>query len=131
MSTDELINRLEQLDERELLEEVNVRYFLSLPPELADAAFRGAILRWLNSEVLQAVLGVGAVSGVDGLVPERQISPKELYDQLRKLRFAEEYPARGHSFHDLTRELVLGYLWKKEPDFYRQVSDRAAEHFKN
>ena len=106
MATDKLISKLGELGEQELLIEVTVRYLFSLPPELADAAFRGAILRWFTPEVLQGVSGAGTVSGIEGLGSDRKASPDELCDQLRKLRFAEEYPGRGYSFHDMTRELV-------------------------
>lgn len=129
MATDKLISKLGELGEQELLIEVTVRYLFSLPPELADAAFRGAILRWFTPEVLQGVSGAGTVSGIEGLGSDRKASPDELCDQLRKLRFAEEYPGRGYSFHDMTRELVLSYLWEKERDFYRKVSAQAAGYF--
>jgi tetratricopeptide (TPR) repeat protein len=129
MNTEELISKLGKLGERELLIEATVHYLVSLPPELADAAFRSAILRWFNPKALEAVLGVGAVSGIESIAPDRKTPSKELYDQLRKLRFAEEYPGRGYSFHDLTREFVLTYLWEKDLDFYRKVSNQASTYF--
>lgn len=129
MSTQELIRKLEKLDEHALLQEVTVRYLLSLPPALADAAFRGAILRWFDPPTLEAVLGAGVLSARAIPEADQPPSPPALYAQLCQLPFAEEFPGRGYCFHDLTRERLLAYLWEKEPDFYRQVSQRAAEHF--
>lgn len=129
MVPDELASERGEMDEQVMLMEITVRNLFSLPPELADAAFRAAILRWFTPEVLQGVLGAGTVSGIESLGSTGRSSPEELYDQLRKLRFAEVYPGRGNSFHDMTRELVLAYLWKNDRNFYREVSTRAEQYF--
>jgi len=129
MSTNELINQLGAHSRRELLIDATISYLFSLAPELTDAIFRGAVLRWFNTGILGDVLGVGIVSNLQMPAPDTRMVPRELHDQLCRLPFTEEYLGRGYSFHDLTRELVLSYLWEKELDFYRKVSARAVKYF--
>jgi len=112
-----------------LLLDATISYLFSLAPKLTDAIFRGAILRWFTPDVLGSVLGVGTASNIQVAATDPGMTPQELYQQLCGLPFAEEYPGRGYSFHDLTRELVLSYLWEEERDFYRRVSDQAAKFF--
>ncbi len=102
MSSEELMNRLKRLSDRDVLVDATVRYLFSFAPEVADAAFRCAILRWFNAETLQSVLGVAAISGLDNVAQAGTTTPADLVEQLRTLKFAEEYPDRGYSFHDLT-----------------------------
>lgn len=129
MNTNGSSNQSSSSSRRELLLDATISYLFSLDPKLADAIFRSAILRWFTPDVLGSVLGVGTVSNIQVSATDPGMTPQELYAQLCALPFAEVYSGRGYSFHDLTRELVLSYLWEKERDFYRQVSDQAAKFF--
>jgi tetratricopeptide (TPR) repeat protein len=129
MNTNESNDPSKISSRQEILLESTISYLFSFAPELTDAIFRSAILRWFNPEVLEAVLGAGTISNIQASAAGTQLTPQELYQQLCGLPFAEEYPGRGYSFHDLTRELILSYLWKKELDYYAKVSDQATQHF--
>ena len=129
MSTEDLIGKLGELEGNDLLREVTVRYVFSLHPALSDAVFRCAVLRWFTPEVLEGVLGVGTISTLAERKPEQEMDNLELFEQLKNLRFAENYSGDSYSFHDITRELILDHLWKNEPDFYKKVSAQAAAYF--
>ena len=82
-------------------------------------------MRWFNAKVLD-----GIMKEDDESQPAASTSsPEILYEQLQKLPFTEEYPGRGHSFHELTRKIILKYLWEEKPDFYRQASTHAMTYF--
>ena len=104
-------------------------YLSTLAPDLADAAFRGAILRWFDAEVLGQVLGAGSVSSLGASATATGRPPDELDRRLQDLPFVEPFPGRGHSFHERTRKALLDHLWHKERVFYREVSARARDYF--
>ena len=102
----------------------------SLPPEVEDAAYRCVILHWFNEELLQAVLGPERITHLESrYTGSQKISPKDMVHRLCALPFVEEFPGRGHNFHDLTRQLLLKYLWQDEREFYRQMSLKAVQYF--
>ena len=104
-------------------------YLSSLPPDVADAAFRASILRWFDAQVLGQVLGVSCVSSLGASATAAGRPPEEIDRRLQDLPFAEPFPGHGHSFHERTRKALLDHLWHKEHDFYRAVSARARDYF--
>lgn len=129
MNVNDFLDKLKDESHKEILLESTVRYLSSLPDTLENAAYHAAILRWFNEEVLSGILKSDVSVDDEYLSSSSSPSPAQLYEQLQKLPFTEEYPGRGHSFHELTREIILDYLWKERTDFYRQVSIRAVEYF--
>ena len=124
-----LKKRLEILDGGDPFLAATLLYLSSLPADLADAAFRGAILRWFDAEVLGQVLGAGSVSSLGASVTATGRPPDELDRRLQDLPFVETFPGHGHSFHERTRKALLDHLWHKEHAFYREVSTRARDYF--
>lgn len=105
-------------------------YFASLPPAVEDAAYRAAVVHWFNVDILGALLGTESLPHLQSAL--QSATPPDvrtLYEQVQQLLFVEVYPDHGYNFHDLTREAILDYLWHEQRDYYRQVSDRAAEYF--
>ena len=56
-------------------------------------------------------------------------APPDVYPELTRLPFVEEYPGRGYNLHSLTRQTVLRHLWRDERDFYYAVSEAAVQFF--
>ena len=129
MTTEEILKKLEGKSQNEILLETTVAYLSRLPEELEDAAYKCAILRWFNVEILEEMRSVSALHGGMSIPRDSIVPTVPLYKQLKELPFIEDYPDRGYSFHDLTREVILDYLWHKEPEFYRTVSTKAKEYF--
>jgi tetratricopeptide (TPR) repeat protein len=91
----------------------------SLPPDLASLAWAGAIPHWFTPEILAA------------LRPELQPQITELYEELIKLSFVEEFPDRGYNIHELTRKLMLEHFWREKREEFITLSKKAAEYFAN
>jgi tetratricopeptide (TPR) repeat protein len=119
MNFEEYLARLKSTSHHEILRESTVTYLSNLPDPLGAAALHAAVLRWFNADVLNGILEPDPSSP----------SGEQLYEQLQKLPFAEEFAGRGHSFHERTRKNVLEYLWVEDVDFYRRVSTKAAAYF--
>lgn len=89
----------------------------SLPTELAKALWAVAIPHWFNGEILVA------------LCPDLADSADDIYLQLQELSCVEVFPDRGHNVHEMTRNQLLDRLWKDSPEYFRELSNRAAEYF--
>ncbi len=130
-SMQDLLDTLQAEQSREqFLWEITRVTLSMLPPAVEAAAYRGFILHWFNPQLLTAVMDVGRPSHLkEKEASSDEISIETIYEQLQELSFVEAYPERGHNFHDVTRDAVLAYLWREEREFYRAVSQKAAEYF--
>lgn len=127
---DDLLASLQQAHSQEqLLWEITRRSLAKLPPAVEDAAYRCAVVHWFNPDVLQAILGSERLSHMSSRPLEPAPDVASIYAQLQSLSFVEVFPERGYNFHALTREAILNYLWRKEPDFFRAVSEQAADYY--
>ncbi len=116
--TNELISRLAAAktdEERSWI--VTESLLNSLPPDLASAAWAVAIPHWFDAEILAA------------LRPELQEQATQLYDKLQTLSFVQEFQERGHNIHELTRKLMLDYLWRTDRKEFCLLSQRSADYF--
>ncbi len=102
-------------DERHWLVVENL--LASLPPELAQMAWAATVPHWFDAKILAA------------LRPELADRAERLYPDLQRLPFVEPFAGRGHNVHELTRRLVLAYLWRERRDEFVTASQRAADHF--
>jgi tetratricopeptide (TPR) repeat protein len=89
----------------------------SLSPDLASAAWAVAIPHWFDAEMLAA------------LRPELKEQATQLYDKLQTLSFVQEFQERGHNIHELTRNLMLDYLWRTDRKEFCLLSQRSADYF--
>ncbi len=85
----------------------------SLSSELQEAVWAAAVLRWFDESYLKAVLDNPAFSS---------------FEQLISLSYLEPFENRGYNIHELSRKLLQQRLWDERPDYYRQLSSRAAEY---
>lgn len=90
----------------------------SLPEDLAQMAYAAAVPHWFDAKILAA------------LRPELKDKAETLYTDLQRLPFIEPYTGRGHNVHELTRKLMLDYLWVEKRKDFIKTSRRAAEYFK-
>ena len=125
--TDELIKALGSVAGDDLLSRATILYVSALPDELRTFVHCGAILRWFDRGVLEAVLESKELVNVGRSV--RSDAVGMAYQQLQKLTFVERYPGRGYTFHELTRASLRGDLWTLDRDFYRAVSKAAFNYF--
>jgi len=114
-------------DTTDLLWVVTKAHLALLPPSVEDAAYRVAVLRWFDANLVAATLGAGEVAFMSEGVGD-SASPDDLYQALSELPFVEVFP-KGHRIHSATRELILDHLWHEDPDFLRAVSSRGAGYF--
>ncbi|MGK7876926.1 MAG: hypothetical protein AB4426_27640, partial [Xenococcaceae cyanobacterium] len=91
----------------------------SVPADLSKAAKAAAIPHWFNDKILAA------------LCPELESQAEQLYKKLQNLSFVEVFPKRGHNIHKSTRKLMLAHLWDEKPDWFRELSARAANYFES
>lgn len=89
----------------------------SLPEDVAKALWAVAIPHWFDTKVLAA------------LCPELDDDAEEIYRQLQKLSCVEIFLERGHNIHELTRNQLLKRLWQDSPQYFRDLSNRAAVYF--
>jgi tetratricopeptide (TPR) repeat protein len=117
-------------DPKEVLWDVTRDNLATLPPAVEDAAYRGAIVHWFDPPILEALVGDGRLSNLGRpFAEDERTGARLLYEQLQRLPFVEEFPGRGHSFHELTRRAVLAQLWSDEREFYKEVSAKAANFY--
>jgi hypothetical protein len=101
-----------------------------LRPETADAAYRCTLVHGFNEDIISFLMIEGEPEKIGRAFDRRQMpDPAVIYSELQKLPFIEEYPGRGHRFHDLTRQTLLDYLWREENAFYKTVSQLAVTYF--
>ena len=101
-----------------------------LSPELENAAYRCAILHWFDADSLKYLMGIGRFEKLGRNISEsKDIDAEKLYRKLQELPFIEMYSDRGHSFHDLTRDVILKKLWEEENSFFKEISLGAAQYY--
>ncbi|MCB8924634.1 MAG: NACHT domain-containing protein [Ardenticatenaceae bacterium] len=108
----ELLERLSQASsasEREVI--IFEMSLAALSAELQAAVQAAAVPHWFDVLFLDALLAAES---------------DELYDQLLRLSFVEQVPGKGYAVHERTRKLLLQQLWHNEPDYFRELSRRAA-----
>ncbi|MBE0681344.1 MAG: tetratricopeptide repeat protein [Anaerolineales bacterium] len=89
----------------------------SLPDDLQTLVYSAAIPHWFDARTLRV------------LNPELGRRINGLYSKLQKLPFVEPFEGRGHNIHELTRRLILDYLWKKQRRLYRSESQVLAKFY--
>ncbi len=89
----------------------------SLPVDLAQMAYAAAVPHWFDAKILAA------------LRPELIEKAETLYADLQRLPFIEPFSGRGHNVHELTRKLMLDYLWREKREEYVELSKRAVIFF--
>lgn len=89
----------------------------SLPEDLQTLVFSAAIPHWFDAKLLRT------------LHPELGRRINSLYSKLQKLPFVEPYEGRGYNIHELTRRLILEYLWKKQRHLYRFKSQSLVKFY--
>ncbi|MBE9003969.1 hypothetical protein NIES593_17770 [Hydrococcus rivularis NIES-593] len=115
-----LFSRLQEAKtEAEQIWVITESFLNKLSPELLSVAWAAVIPHWFNPEVLAA------------LRPELQSQIAELYSELLNLPFIEVFPKRGYDIHEVTRKVMLEYLWREYQDEFYILSARAAEYFSN
>lgn len=109
-----LIERLSQASSAAEREAIVLEMGLSaLSDELQAAVRAAAVPHWFDALFLDALL---------------EAESDELYDQLLMLSFVEQVPGKGYAIHERTRKLLLQRLWQNEPDYFRELSRRAASY---
>jgi len=126
-NTDELIKALQSAAGDDLHSRATNLYVSALPDDLRAIVHCGAILRWFDQAVLEAVLKSKELGEAGWLFSAEAIDTA--YEQLQRLTFVEPYPGRGYTFHELTRASIRGVLWTKDRDFYLAVSRAALNYF--
>jgi hypothetical protein len=115
----DLLSRLQTInspEERAWL--VTLDLLQNLPSDLQSAAWAAAVPHWFNDEILSALLE----RSVTDCVP--------LYARLQRLPFVESYEARrACNVHEMTRTMMLNYLWRERLEDYLTLSTRAAGYF--
>ena len=86
----------------------------ALSPQLQAVITAAAIPHWFNFTLLTVLVG--------------DETADLYYDPLLDLDFIEEIPGRGYAIHEATRTLLLNRLWHTEPDHFRALSGRIADH---
>ncbi|MCI0617666.1 hypothetical protein L0244_32230, partial [bacterium] len=120
ISERDFLRRLEQAKtEDEKIWLATKRLIDSLPEDLQRLVYSAAIPHWFDSKILRA------------LHPELGRRIKRLYSKLQMLPFVEPFEGRGHNIHELTRRLILDYLWRKQKRTYLSLSRNLAEFFEN
>jgi len=89
----------------------------SLSEDMRTLVYSAAIPHWFDAKTLRA------------LHPELSRKIRWLYPKLQKLSFVEPFEGRGHNIHELTRRLILDYLWKKQRRSYRSKSQVLANFY--
>lgn len=109
-----------------------------LPSPVAVAVYRSAVLHWFNLKLLRNLNRGRLPRDLPGERSEENgLTIDHIYEQLVALPFVEPYGGRFSSeayrssfaLHELTRKVVLDFLWKYENDFVRSFSCEAAELF--
>lgn len=109
-----------------------------LPPPVVLAVYRAAVLHWFNLELLQSLQGGRLPRDLsEERLEEDGLTIDQIYEILVTLPFVEPYggsvPAEPYrdsfALHELTRKVVLEFLWKCENEFVRSFSGEAAELF--
>lgn len=109
-----------------------------LPSPVALAVYRSAVLHWFNLELLQSLNAGRLPRDLSGARFEKHgLRIDQIYQGLVTLPFVEVYS--GHlsaeaykssfALHELTRKVLLDFLWKCENDFVRSFSGEAAGLF--
>jgi len=118
--------------------EVTKDVLAQLPSPIALAVYRSAVLHWFNLELLQSLKAGRLPRDLPGeRFEEDSLTIDQVYEVLLTLPFVEPYggphPAEAYkdsfALHELTRKVVLDFLWKFENDFVRSFSGEAAELF--
>lgn len=91
----------------------------SLPEEMQTLVYSAAIPHWFDENILRA------------LNPKLSRKIKRHYSKLQELPFVEKFENRGHNIHELTRRLVLDYLWKRKKNIYRSLSQNLVVFYEN
>jgi tetratricopeptide (TPR) repeat protein len=126
-NADELIAALQGFGDGDVFSRATNLYISALPDELRAFVHCGAILRWFDKDVLEAVLASKELLDVGCTFTPGAIG--SAYQQLQRLTFVEPYPRRGYTFHELTRKSLLRSLWNENRPFYLAVSGAAVNYF--
>jgi len=89
----------------------------SLSEELRQVAYAVAVPHWFDAKIV-AVLS-----------PESKRWAGRLYKELQKLSFVEPFENIGHNVHELTRRLILDYLWRERRKNYLELSSSLANYY--
>ncbi len=118
MSDDLLAQLTEAKTEEESWKIIIQSYFQTLPEKLSKAVWTIAVPHWFNESILRA------------LFPDSKNDLREIYQQLVKLPFVQDFPERGHNIFQSNRQAILRNLWKENRKKFINISTLAKEYFK-
>ncbi len=92
---DNFLKKLEAMPESERPWAATKLYLSTLPESLQTVIWKMAEHDYFDAQTIAVAC------------PEFAKQSEKLYLQLQELSFVEEFPDRGHNFHELTREQLL------------------------
>ena len=91
----------------------------AMSSDLQMMVWAGGLLRWFDSDYLQAVVTDDLSAKADW---------EALWEALLNQPFVEPFEPLGHSMHERTQKLLRKQLWKNDQVRFQQLSQRAADY---
>lgn len=92
------------------------RLIAGIPREMIPVLEAAAVVRWFNQPILRALTGLSDVRGA--------------YNELRRFPFTRSR-AEGLMIHDVIREVIEERLRTQDPEWHRELHERASAYFEN